>query len=474
MKQMWGWSKQRTVALILMLCGGIFAGVAMQAYHLFQRMELVHELTYQLNQIRSHFSGESIERLPEADAVALQIQLAQSLRWRLVASDANDWHPNVESVAGSSAQFLSQAEHRVFAELSLIETATRLASLRQASEHNEILAHFYYQLTSQLLDGLLLPDLQQGSREASLESKLESGELKPLERGQAFRQWQQVRSVLAQYHQAMDQQSHLFNHQVWHDVAQYTQHYYFTLLALSLTSIMASALGVTLCAVVYRQRDKARRKHNQEMSDTTPDTQQKQVTSNEFRQVKTPSDFDIPADPPTKSTGAEASSDLAFLAQLPTASAKHSSISQDAPPRTLLNDAERYTGASSQTEMHEASQELIQLPQLLASMGENSGAVCDVLRLFVEEHQHDCAVIKKLALEDLVTAQRQIHSIKGVAGSLAAAPLQELTQRLERQIKSGNKPTEQQFHDLSYLLEQTLMQARVIVRHLQPEAAIET
>ncbi|WP_394248120.1 Hpt domain-containing protein [Vibrio profundi] len=61
-----------------------------------------------------------------------------------------------------------------------------------------------------------------------------------------------------------------------------------------------------------------------------------------------------------------------------------------------------------------------------------------LLGVFIQDHANDDEDFKELLEADLVKAARIVHSLKGVAGSLKAVPLGEISAKLELTLKNGH------------------------------------
>ncbi len=80
---------------------------------------------------------------------------------------------------------------------------------------------------------------------------------------------------------------------------------------------------------------------------------------------------------------------------------------------------------------------------MLDAFDDDTDAVNMLLGVFVDEHSEDSEQLFMLiASGNLIEAERLVHSIKGVSGSLGAAPLNKVASQLEQAFKQGDDYSE--------------------------------
>ncbi|MBW3696473.1 Hpt domain-containing protein [Vibrio sp. T187] len=93
----------------------------------------------------------------------------------------------------------------------------------------------------------------------------------------------------------------------------------------------------------------------------------------------------------------------------------------------------------------------IDLQEMLETLDGDEESVKLLLGVFIQDHANDDENFRELLQSDLVKAARIVHSLKGVAGSIKAAPLGEISAKLELTLKN-EQPVED--HDIEHFSKQ--------------------
>ncbi len=102
----------------------------------------------------------------------------------------------------------------------------------------------------------------------------------------------------------------------------------------------------------------------------------------------------------------------------------------------------------------------IDLSVLHHSMNGDIEAMKLLLGIFIQEHQNDNNLIRNAILNhNLSIAQNAAHSLKGVSGSIGANLLREIALVLEKELKMGQEPTEQELCELDAQLATAIISA---------------
>ncbi|WP_130469992.1 PAS domain S-box protein [Candidatus Magnetaquicoccus inordinatus] len=93
----------------------------------------------------------------------------------------------------------------------------------------------------------------------------------------------------------------------------------------------------------------------------------------------------------------------------------------------------------------------------LVRLGGNTALFGKLMMRFLEgQRQADQELRQSLAVEDLQAAERLLHTLKGVAGSVGALRLQECSAQLEEMVAAGRYPEEESLLQLSLLLQEVV------------------
>lgn len=107
-----------------------------------------------------------------------------------------------------------------------------------------------------------------------------------------------------------------------------------------------------------------------------------------------------------------------------------------------------------------SDQQGIDIRVLQNSMNGDIEAMKLLLGIFIQEHQHDSNRIRNfIQNRDLSMALNTAHSLKGVAASIGAQFLREIALVLEKELKTGQEPTEQELHELDAQLALAIISA---------------
>lgn len=99
----------------------------------------------------------------------------------------------------------------------------------------------------------------------------------------------------------------------------------------------------------------------------------------------------------------------------------------------------------------------IDINKMLESLSGDEEAVHMLLEVFIQDHSNDGVKLCQLLNADKEQAQRVVHSLKGVSGSLGAMPLSSISGDIELLIKEKQNVPESKLNKLKDILEQTIL-----------------
>lgn len=107
-----------------------------------------------------------------------------------------------------------------------------------------------------------------------------------------------------------------------------------------------------------------------------------------------------------------------------------------------------------------ADQQGIDIGVLQHSMNGDIEAMKLLLGIFIQEHQNDNNLIRNfIQNRNFSMAQNAAHSLKGVAASIGAQFLREIALELEKELRIGQEPTEQELRELDAQLALAIISA---------------
>ncbi|ENV2993163.1 Hpt domain-containing protein [Vibrio vulnificus] len=119
----------------------------------------------------------------------------------------------------------------------------------------------------------------------------------------------------------------------------------------------------------------------------------------------------------------------------------------------------------STTAVPQGSEELppIKIDLMMDSLSGDEESVQMLLSVFVQDHADEHSNFVATYRDDPETAQRIVHSLKGVAASLGADDLRKVAMEIESSMKHGHEPTEQQLQQLKECIDKTVAYAHRIL-----------
>jgi HPt (histidine-containing phosphotransfer) domain-containing protein len=102
----------------------------------------------------------------------------------------------------------------------------------------------------------------------------------------------------------------------------------------------------------------------------------------------------------------------------------------------------------------------IDIESMLITLNGDVESVTLLLSVFIQDHQHDVAELKRLVHSDLEAAQRRAHSLKGVAGNLGCRSLKQIASEIELRLSQKQRPTESQLGILTTQLAAAISSAQ--------------
>lgn len=102
----------------------------------------------------------------------------------------------------------------------------------------------------------------------------------------------------------------------------------------------------------------------------------------------------------------------------------------------------------------------IDIDQMMNSLNDDQDSVRLLLNVFIQDHEQDDKKLIELLNSDLIAAERQAHTLKGIAGNLGAVALMQTALDVEMALKNGETPTEPQLTALFSSLADAIESAR--------------
>ena len=404
---------RRYVWFLFVLWCVLTLGIWQQSKQTVQMLSTVNELGSKVEEVRNFFNFELPYRVQHVDPVSLKLQLVYSVRLQLEHEYLDGISPpDLTQLLYSTDRFLENAHAFIGSDNELVSLAEQLRNNRARDNNSDQVHSMYYRLGALVLESIFSDSATKADTYRELDSLFIASDSLMVDERTAFqRRLAQTSSVLA----ANAQGRYLAEQLLKPDLAN---QFATTNMALeqSLTKLMVWLGGISGLFLAM-------------------------VTWAAFGKRE-------PGNSAGVETSALCSKSLEGGRQLDTG---------------LLNKKTLVSPSSGDMAVV-ADQPYIDINKMLESLSGDEEAVRMLLEVFIQEHSSDGTKLCRVLNSDKQQAQRIVHSLKGVSGSLGAMPLNSISGDIELLIKEQQNVTECQLTKLNCVLEQTILFATHILK----------
>lgn len=411
---------RRYVWFLFVLWCVLTLGIWQQSKQTVQMLSTVNELGSKVEEVRNFFNFELTNRVQHADPTALKLQLVYAVRLQLEhESSGGIFSPDLTQLFYATDRFLENAHAFIGSDHELVSLAEQLQSSRARDNNSEKVHSMYYRLGALVLESIFSDSTTSADTYRELDSLfIESDSLIVEERSAFQRRLAQTSNVLA----ANAQGRYLAKQLLKPDLANQLATTNMTLerALTQLIVLFGGVSGLFLWVVSWAAFGK-----------------------------KEPNNLD----------GIKVTDTNAALLQT-----DKPDISIDV--RSSKKNEQHVTVTHSSSEKTPALVDVpyIDINKMLESLSGDEEAVRMLLEVFIQEHSSDGTKLCRVLNSDKQQAQRIVHSLKGVSGSLGAMPLNSISGDIELLIKEQQNVTESQLTKLNCVLEQTILFATHILK----------
>ncbi len=404
---------RRYVWFLFVLWCVLTLGIWQQSKQTVQMLSTVNELGSKVEEVRNFFNFELPYRVQHVDPVSLKLQLVYSVRLQLEHEYLDGISPpDLTQLLYSTDRFLENAHAFIGSDNELVSLAEQLRNNRARDNNSDQVHSMYYRLGALVLESIFSDSATKADTYRELDSLFIASDSLMVDERTAFqRRLAQTSSVLA----ANAQGRYLAEQLLKPDLAN---QFATTNMALeqSLTKLMVWLGGISGLFLAM-------------------------VTWAAFGKRE-------PGNSAGVETSALCSKSLEGGRQLDTG---------------LLNKKTLVSPSSGDMTVV-ADEPYIDINKMLESLSGDEEAVRMLLEVFIQEHSSDGTKLCRVLNSDKQQAQRIVHSLKGVSGSLGAMPLNSISGDIELLIKEQQNVTECQLTKLNCVLEQTILFATHILK----------
>ncbi|ELV8719573.1 Hpt domain-containing protein [Vibrio vulnificus] len=429
------WVFRYSLGLALVwLCAVAF--VWMQITNMRAAVDAVEEVGNKIEEVHAAFSYKREQRIQKLDEISLNVQLIYALRIQLEATYVHSFF------APDITQFLHVTDRYIDSVKTILQIDSRLSDLvaevrrqRLQQTHADSILSFallgsYISEATLSNSTRLSPVFKDIDNLVLLSNDLEEAQRVPLQKLLA-----QSAVVLGQNAEVNHLVNQISTHEVYAQQSWLEEQYHHIVLQSIVIVIAVSGLCfLGLLWLLY-------------WGNTLVKSPQ-QSAENEVLHV------------PTETLKERLSSEAVQTEERPEQSSRQNDTSL-VEQRTEI-DRNR---SMSTTAVPQGSEELplIKIDLMMDSLSGDEESVQMLLSVFVQDHADEHSNFVATYRDDPETAQRIVHSLKGVAASLGADDLRKVAMEIESSMKHGHEPTEQQLQQLKECIDKTVAYAHRIL-----------
>ncbi|ENO1173097.1 Hpt domain-containing protein [Vibrio vulnificus] len=429
------WVFRYSLGLALVwLCSVVF--VWMQITNMRAAVDAVEEVGNKIEEVHAAFSYKREQRIQKLDEISLNVQLIYALRIQLEATYVHSFF------APDITQFLHVTDRYIDSVKTILQIDSRLSDLvaevrrqRLQQTHADSILSFallgsYISEATLSNSTRLSPVFKDIDNLVLLSNDLEEAQRVPLQKLLA-----QSAVVLGQNAEVNHLVNQVSTHEVYAQQSWLEEQYHRIVLQSIVIVIAVSGLCfLGLLWLLY-------------WGDTLVKSPQ-QSAENEVLHV------------PTETLNERLSSEAVQNEERPEQSSRQS----DTALLEQGTEIDRNRSMST-TAVPQGSEELppIKIDLMMDSLSGDEESVQMLLSVFVQDHADEHSNFVATYRDDPETAQRIVHSLKGVAASLGADDLRKVAMEIESSMKHGHEPTEQQLQQLKECIDRTVAYANRIL-----------
>ncbi|NOH98399.1 Hpt domain-containing protein [Vibrio sp. 99-70-13A1] len=422
-----------------------------------QSLESVEELGTRIIELRQSIYHEEPLRITRVNNLALDAQLVYSIRLQIESEFKDSWFlPDINQLLYSTDQFLEK-----FNEFSPLESQLQnLVSDIKLQRSNEQSSEYFKRLLNEL--GVVVFEAIYSDSQSSpaiyrtFDSILEASyDLDLTEQQEIQKMLAEGSGVLGDYArlnyiiEKMKQNS--AQEQIILVEAKFHEGQFYFLLGMTAINFVSvfSVIALFTLAKVASQREES------PPASSTSDKHTDSILQNHIEELSQNTLSNLPNNRPSDVSSNIEQSGVSYSNDFPAKSSIQDSSSlfdglnpENCRAKQVMSAQEiNMTGANSSSTND--STMVIDIPAMLENLDDDEESVALLLSVFIQDHAQDADKFKRLLAEDLVSALRVVHSLKGVAGSIKADRLGTISSSIELALKQSNLVSEADLKELA-------------------------
>ncbi|USD66075.1 Hpt domain-containing protein [Vibrio sp. SCSIO 43136] len=409
----------RRWAILLWAIWVVVAALSINRYLYSERQHTQFNLlSNQLEEFRHALSSPETIRAQQLDQLSLSMQLIRSLRLQLEADyEGGFLTTDLTHFFYVADRYLERAQAYIQLRSNLGSLALELAEIQNDPAMPDEVRVYYNELSAYLFGALFAEDIDQPINYRILEQLLDkSYQLEPEYRSELQDMLSQVSIVLAEHAQIGFLTSGLLSHSLVKEISivvQQSHDIQWRLVFIAAVFGVVAMLGLTL--LVFRT-----------VGDEQETLQAKELNNTlEESEETLPNFVESPNDQREESKSASPSDEPNMQQAVIPIESKE--IAETDIQSSETKPAVKKTSSSSDFD----------LEYMLDTFEQDKDSVDMVLSIFLQDHKDDVNRFKQQLEDDLEKATRTVHSLKGIAGSLGASELKEISLTIEKKLKHG-------------------------------------
>ncbi|WP_322803830.1 Hpt domain-containing protein [Vibrio alfacsensis] len=417
------------VWLLIALWLALTSGAWFQAQQTMQTILTVKELGSKVDEVRNIFQFELPYRAQHIDQASLKLQLVSAVRLQLESqSDGPSKNPDLTQLFYNTDRFLEEARVFIASDSTLMDLSDQLYKSRESNANSAQLKSMYYRLGALVFESMFSESATSADTYRQLDSLFTESQTLPKHEQSIFlRRLAQTSNVLAAHAQGGHLANKLLTPELPNQLASISAELEKKLVAyLGFVILLSGSVIALITWFFLNERTKAMRP----ASDNRPASDSKDSTINAGENC-------LPHEP--QYLGKEKEKEKEKTELSPVTAFERSTI-VNSPP-------------------------VLDIEKMLDSMSGDEDAIRTLLEVFIKEHKDDAEKFRVQLKSEKQSAQRIVHSLKGVSGSLGAMPLYGIARDIEYVLKSGEQVSEDLINQLSHTLEQSITFAQQVLNN---------
>ena len=429
-----------------------------------QSLENVEELGARIIELRQSLYHEEPLRITRVNNIALDAQLVYSIRLQIESEFKDSWFlPDINQLLYSTDQLLEKFNEFSPLESQLLDLVSEI-KLQRADEQSSGLSKQLLNELGVVVFEAIYSDSQSSPAiyrtfdsilEASYDLDLseQQGIQKMLAEGSGvLGDYARLNYIIEKMKQNSAQEQMILVETKFHEGQFY---FLVCMVFVNLVSLLSVIALFTLAKVVSHREEPS--PYSTNIAEVNKDN------ALQHQMAGQPQDTSSHVTSDTKQSGVSASNDFPDKSVIQDNSSLFDGLNPENCRAEQVMSAQKINMTGTNSSSINDSTAVIDIPAMLENLDGDEESVALLLTVFIQDHAQDADKFKRLLAEDLVSALRVVHSLKGVAGSIKADRLGTISSSIELSLKQSNLVSEADLKELADAIGVTIKAAQEYV-----------